>query len=236
MLSWSAKTIWISNQEASIVQGKFTCGVTGLAPPELLILCCRSGGRGCTGFDFTWGQHLYVDLMSFNCSGSPHMDLEGWLWLRRDSQGLVLLHMDWRRARLMIPFLHFSLVASFSLECCSSPCKESRFPLKSQTLQASQTLKAFICSRHLSSVSSPVSWSMIRTQSLAGAGSVFPWNNYDDGVITNASKGMWWWERPGQVMQNSPCKWFDQLHHCEAGWPQHFSHLSPEEQQCHNLR
>ena len=130
----------------------------------------------------------------------------------------------------------------FHSDVVRHPAKNPGFPRKwkmlkkVKTLSTSQKLKASISSCHLSSVSSPVSWSMIRTQSLAGAGSVFPWNNYDDGVITGASKGMWWWERPGQVMQNSPCKWFDQLHHCEAGWPQHFSHLSPEEQQCHNQR
>ena len=36
----------------------------------------------------------------------------------------------------MIPFLRFSQVASFSLGCCSSPCKESRSPHKWKELKS----------------------------------------------------------------------------------------------------
>ena len=75
----------------------FTWGVTGLAPPELLILCCRSGALGFVGFDFTWISKSRLSFFAsfFNLIGIGRIGLDfvrirrirfhfvwiwGWLW------------------------------------------------------------------------------------------------------------------------------------------------------------
>ena len=71
----------------------FTWGVTGLAPPELLILCWRSGALGFVGFDFTWILQLrLVFLASFkdlNLIGIGRIGLD-FIGIRR-----IWLHFVW---------------------------------------------------------------------------------------------------------------------------------------------
>ena len=72
----------------------FTWGVTGLAPPELLILCWRSGALGFVGFDFTWISH--ITKPSFFPSFED-LDLIGICWIGLDFVRIcgICFHFIW---------------------------------------------------------------------------------------------------------------------------------------------
>ena len=151
----------------------FTWGVTGLAPPELLILCCRSGALGFVGFDFTWISNSRLSFFAslFHLIGIGRIGLDfvrirricfhfiwiwGWLW-DASSWGCPLPLFGSR-------LLHSDVI-----------CHPGCLWLYISTLIFITLILIFLWISHLSRVSSPVSWSMMRTQSFGGAGSVFPW-------------------------------------------------------------